>query len=158
MRKQLFILMILAFSLFADAGPSPAKPDITVTFIKGEDTFGVDASDTNLTFVCQEPNGQDSPVDKHEVAFECATNCKNTQWFYKLNPCYYPKAGYFRYIKQDGTQMQTQELSFNESRTYDVKIAIDSGAVKVESQPSLCPFSLLVLLAGLGAAAFAVKK
>jgi hypothetical protein len=122
----LFLISMFLFSLAsADVGPSPASPDIDVQLqINGIDYSGIN----QVTYHCEGSNDTDiGAVDQRLVNISCNSQgeCKNSNWFYKLNPCYY-SSGFFSYEFDNGI-MQTQMMDFTKAGKYDVFIEVDSG-------------------------------
>ncbi len=148
----LFALFCLAF---ADVGPSPAPPSITVNFIKGGAPY---TGNVQLAYNCTFQNDGDasSPVGQRVVNFACnGGTCTNGGgWFYKFNPCFYPPEGRFQYAL-DGVSGygSTGNMAFNESLLYKVEVDLDGGSVKkTTTRPGLCPLAFVTFAGALACA------
>lgn len=141
--KYALLLLLLCSAAFADVGPGPAKPDITVTFTKGGAPYSGDAT---LVFHCLENVSGSGAVGENEVAFTCSSGvCRNENWFYKFNPCFHPSRGYFMYATGGDALVRSSEVSF-EQGGWNVVIDADTGeASQSLEQRFTCPFPLMVL-------------
>ncbi len=124
---------LLAAGLFADVGPTPPKPDITVSF-----------SYRGSPYAAVEPVVYHCIADEQALrnwgstaAFACKNGaCSNNEWnFYKLSPCFYPKSGYFTYMF-NGTQMRSEGMNFNQGGSYDIRINAPTGEMASRSWSS----------------------
>ena len=156
MFKYVAALFLLFSFALADVGPSPPKPEITVTFLINGSTY---AGPVELAYVCAEQGSGSSPVDTRETAFTCENGvCRNEMWFYKFNPCYYPKSGYFRYSFAGGANHTTlTAFAFDAAGTYTVELNVDSGTGKTATSTGMCPTSVSGLVA-LGAVALLARR
>ena len=142
--RIVFCLLLLCALAFADVGPGPAKPDITVTFTKGGAPY---SGDTILVFHCLENVSGSGAVGENEVAFTCSSGvCRNENWFYKFNPCFHPEKGYFMYAAGGDALVRSSEVSFSESGR-DIVINADDGTISKGHNISLCPGSFILLAA-----------
>jgi hypothetical protein len=150
MRYMLFavVALVLASFLFADVGPAPPKPNIEVGFVKDGSPY---SGPVTLIYHCNEADESSSPVGQREVTFSCNKGtCRNDEWFYKFNPCYYPKDGYFKYKIGEGEFKQSANKNFNESGTYSTTIDADKGDFTISSKSS-CNTGLVLALVAAGA-------
>lgn len=95
MKKLLFALLLLGL-VFSDIGPAPLKPSITLHFL----LFGKPyTGPISVVYFCGNSTTKENHtniVEQTMVNFTCNKGvCTNEEWFYKLNPCFYPKKGYF---------------------------------------------------------------
>ena len=155
----IFIVLALISIASADIGPSPDAPDITIRFEEGNSTY---FAITDLAYHCSvESTNRTSPVDDREINMSCVAGlCKNDNWFYKLNPCYY-SSGYFSYL-YNGKTINTEVENFSDSRTYDYTVDVASGkytskvALPGEAYDVCCAPSFIV--AGILGLAFVMRK
>lgn len=160
--KDILALLVLASVLFADIGPPPAAPDITVMLIKGGQNY---TGPMTLIYHCEAPEmgGNDSPVADREMGLDCGNGvCRSNGWFYKFNPCYYSQGGYFTYntTGSDALIKVNGNVTFPSGGKYDFTIDMDSGSIKPsrgDGNPPACPLPALFLPALLGLALFAGK-
>lgn len=140
--KNILALLILASVLFADVGPAPVAPDITVVFLKDGNGY---AGNISLEYICDE-KGQLASWG-NTSAFSCTNGiCRNDGWsFYKLSRCYYPKYGHFEYAI-NGETKRSGTVAFEKEGNYRVTIDATTGSVKETIYSStLCPVSLIML-------------
>ena len=149
------LLLLLASPLaFADVGPSPERPTITVDILENGQTYD---GPMMLTFICSAPDASDSPVGQREMEFTCERKvCTNGAWFYKFNPCFYPVNGTFRYIltKMEGPVIASGNASFPASGDYALVLDVGTNVLSEGSgplpeppvSPSPCPFVAALLL------------
>jgi len=124
-------LMLLALPLaFADVGPGPAAPTVTVHLVRNNASFtGI----STITYHCMDSTGWNasSPVQPVPVNLSCsAGTCTNDAgWYYKFNPCFSFPEGYFSY-GIGGSEKRTDEFNvYDSSGSYDLTIDVDSGAI-----------------------------
>ena len=120
----LFCFLMLASVVHADVGPSPASPEINIQLqVNGIGYDGIDW----ITYHCEGSNDTGmGAVDQKLVNITCVSGvCKNTNWFYKLNPCFY-SSGFFSY-GLDNKTIQTEMMDFTKPGKYDGFIEIESG-------------------------------
>jgi hypothetical protein len=136
---------------FADIGPSPANPDITVTFTKGGEVFTAPLS---VVWRCNEPlygdDNENSSMGQRNVALACQMGvCTNENWYYKLNPCFDASDGYLLYKEAtESTHRKTGSISFEEgggSMTVDLDTDKVSGPSPVKPGAELCIPALILL-------------
>ncbi|MDD5337214.1 MAG: hypothetical protein PHS02_01905 [Candidatus ainarchaeum sp.] len=145
MKKLALLIIILAGAvIFADAGPSPPKPSITVNLFRSGAPY---TGQAELMFVCALENASDSPIGQREINMTCSNGkCTNQEWFYKFNPCYYPDVGYFTYrLPGENYSIPKNVFSFNESVVYEVKLDVGTGDSSVAVKGPVCPLSLAIL-------------
>lgn len=148
---------------FGNTGPStvaPYPPEVTAHMqVNGSP----DARIMKITYHCEGSNSSATGADTQRmVDLPCSEGkCSNAniQWFYKYNPCFDFRSGFFSY-ELDGKEMQTRRVDFPQrGRYYDITIESDSGIVKSAikynkdypcASAFLVPFVLL--------AAFAFKR
>ena len=127
MRLSVFIIFSMFLFSFAsaDVGPSPASAEINVQLqINGISYGGI----SQITYHCGGSNDTSmGAVDQKQINLSCnsAGVCTNSNWFYKLNPCFY-SSGFFSYEHENKT-MQTEMMNFTKPGTYDGFIEVDSG-------------------------------
>jgi len=140
--RFIFLLLVLCAVAFADVGPGPAKPDITVTFTKGGVPYGTDAT---LVFHCLENVSGEGAVGEDEITFTCSAGvCRDDYWFYKFNPCFNANRGYFTYALEGDALKNSSEFAFTETGR-DIVINADDGAVSKGQNLFLCPGSFILL-------------
>ncbi|MFH1221724.1 MAG: hypothetical protein V1492_01430 [Candidatus Micrarchaeota archaeon] len=154
MKITILVLLILVASVaFADVGPAPEKPEITVTFLKGEKSY---ISEISLVYHCLAPNEAASPVGDRNATFSCSKGvCKNSQWYYKFNPCFYPEDGYFIYTVGGVENRVNGSGRFNATGEYNVIVNMDNNEITSTTHVNCGPS--LVLLAAIGVFAFLRK-
>ena len=96
MRLLLFLLALMVSLSFADIGPGPDAPAITVTFTKGGEVYTAPIS---AVWHCNAPvignDTESGAVGQRNVDLSCQMGvCKNQYWYYKLNPCFDASDGY----------------------------------------------------------------
>ena len=125
MKKLIFLLLVFGL-LFADIGPVPEDPDITIYSIyNGE----LSPNYFELEYFCTEPTGNEgsSPVDDRYITFSCTEgDCFNQYWFYKLNPCFSGADGYFIY-QYEGEETHSETVSFNSGQSYTLYLEVTTG-------------------------------
>lgn len=132
--KKLIILLILFGFLFADIGPSPEPPSITINLMSEGNAY---SGYMEITYVCDVPSEGlpegSSPVDDRIIEFACTEGtCVNSYWFYKLNPCFSGAEGHFEYNFL-GEDMQTNTVTFEEEQTYNLYLDLDTGTISDEA-------------------------
>ena len=125
----LAVIMIFAFMgiAFADVGPPPPGPEISLSLFKNGALY---ADDATVEFVCLDLiPASDSPVGERVVNLTCVKGiCTNDQWFYKFNPCYKPASGKFRYKLNDWTEYkETGLFDFSQPGKYNIILDVDKG-------------------------------
>lgn len=149
-------LLVLAFMLsvsFADIGPGPDAPDITVTFTKGGEAFTAPLS---VVWRCNEPvygnDTEEGAVGQRNVELACQMGvCTNENWYYKLNPCFDASDGYLLY--KEATEQDYRKsgsISFPQgggSVAVDLDTDTMSGPSPLTPEPGVCIGALLVLSA-----------
>ncbi|MCX8199992.1 MAG: hypothetical protein N3G76_00820 [Candidatus Micrarchaeota archaeon] len=113
--------------VFADVGPTAPRPQITVSLVKGGNPY---TGSAEVEFVCLEEGPEsDSPVGKRVARLACNKGiCTNEDWFYKLNPCYAPGQGKFRYkLGEWETYKETGLFDFSRPGQYKVAVDVDTG-------------------------------
>lgn len=142
----LFGIVLLASFVFADLGPAPPSPDVTVKIIQNGEQY---TGPMELVYHCNEPartNGSNNIIEKRDIEFACSKGiCKNDAWLYKFNPCFYPKSGYFRYsINKNEYAVANKtlagEVGFKDGGTYKITMDLDKGVQNVESSAPCLPF------------------
>lgn len=155
--KRLVICLVavlaLAATCFADAGPGPTQPDITVRFTKNGAPY---TGEARAIFHCGEaPLEGTSPMAPREMELACSDGiCKNDRWFYKFNPCFYAKSGSINYVLGGGDAFQTTDdgIGFPEGKAYEITIESEDGRYKANESAKLCPLAIL----GFGVLGFGV--
>lgn len=160
--RAMMVLVLLVLPLcYADVGPSPAPPKVTVHL----GSNGVPAADVSeITYHCMDSEITEpaSAVEPHAITLSCsAGTCTNSGgWYYKFNPCFDFPGGYFSY-EFGGKTVRSGEVEFTDSFTsYDIAIDAESGQVKSKfgsDVPTGC-LPAAVLPALLGAAMFLSRK
>jgi hypothetical protein len=158
MKAMMVFLMLAACPLaFADIGPGPETPEITVTFTKDGDVY---TGPLSVMWRCNEPaignDTESGAVGQRIVHLSCQMGvCTNENWFYKFNPCFGADDGHIRYKTADQADYSsTGTLSFGPYGG-SLTIDIDTGQVsdvedmEPEPEPDGClPALLLPLLGG----------
>lgn len=145
-KLAVFLIAVLFAVAFADVGPAPPKPDVTVTFIeKGQPYAGIGSVVYHCIADAQAMENWGS-----EANFTCAGGvCRNDEWqFYKLSPCFYPENGYFTY-SFGGKEMRSEGMGFNQSGSYSMEIVASTGELASRSWSSgaCAPAAVLALAA-----------
>lgn len=152
--KKLLILLLVLPLMFADFGPAPPAPRVTVKLygpgIEGATPIPY-GGEMNVTYYCNASmlNLSSDLIHNwgYRVNFICANwECHNDGWgIYKFSPCYYPEHGYFNY-SINGLEMTSQDLGFADGNNYDVKVDMYTGKILSDekSQP-ICPFFALII-------------
>jgi len=146
--KKLVIALVAVLTLaaicFADAGPGPPQPEITVKFTKNGAPYTEEA---RAIFHCGEvPLEGTSPMAPRDMELTCSDGiCKNERWFYKFNPCFYAKNGSIKYILGGGDAFQTtdENIGFPEGKAYEITIGSENGGYQTNESAKLCPLSIL---------------
>ncbi|VVB98418.1 Uncharacterised protein [uncultured archaeon] len=150
MMKYALALLLISALACADVGPAPPKPEITMVLIKDGVQY---TGPVWASYNCTEAGESNSIVGERTAQFTCTNGtCTNDAWFYKFNPCYYPKSGHMEYTF-DGKlgYWSTANMAFDQGIAYRVEIDVDKQSVKkINLTPGLCPLALapsaLVLL------------
>lgn len=155
LRMALLALILVLPMAFADVGPSPAPPKVTVYLVKdGSPAAGV----SEMTYHCTagEVSETASAVEPYPINLTCSGGtCTNDNgWYYKFNPCFSFPGGYFTYVF-DGNNVQTENFSVGGCSSGCV-VTVDAPTGQIESirvseTPGICT-PALVLGALLGAA------
>ena len=126
----LFLAVMLASVAFADVGPGPAKPDITVRFMKGDEPY---VGEVTAMFRCWDTTEESEGImGETDVKLSCnAGVCNNEQWFYKFNPCFYPETGEIIYEVGGNGYTTGGVVSFPNPNKYEVTLDVDSGEALV---------------------------
>ncbi len=128
--KKLFLLLLLVGFLFADIGPSPIAPSITVNISENGEPYL--SNEFTLTYVCAIPpdGDEDSTMGSRKVILLCEEGiCSNYgAWFYKFNPCFSNAEGYFKY-EFKGKNYETAKFSIN-SKTNWFELELTTGKLK----------------------------
>lgn len=144
-RTQVAFCLILLVSLsFADVGPGPTRPDITVRFVQNGEPF---AGEMDAMFRCWHGNASGEGImDQTDVDLVCENGiCKPEGWFYKFNPCFYPEQGEVIFSPSEGVIKTTGGVvSFPEGKTYNVEIDVDSAETVTEESGPACPTALIM--------------
>ncbi len=145
------VLFLAALPLaFADVGPSPQAPKVTVHLVKNNAPV---TTVSEIIYHClgsTEENAS-SPVAPAPIKLECtAGTCTNEGgWYYKFNPCFSFPGGYISYDLGQG-EVKTRDFSFNQTyQNYDMTIDAESGNITSTSSftpPSGCLPAFLLLL------------
>jgi len=158
MRMAVMAFLLAVPLAFADIGPGPEIPDITVTLMEsGQPAGGVES----ITFHCMGvESAEPGSVNPYPVDFPCSGGvCTNSgAWYYKFNPCFMFEEGYFSYM-YNGKQIRSE--SFNASTPGRNNMVIDAPTGQISTggvQPGpggLCGLGMVALPAALlGAVAF----
>jgi len=148
-------LVLLVFGvgvIFADIGPGPATPDITIRFMDNGTPY---EGEISAIFHCSEPAiSGSSPLADRDIELVCDKGvCHNDNWFYKFNPCFYPKTGRVMYGVGGDAIIPSEGMAFTEGKAYEVKVDVGTGKVSQDSGLKICPFGMLLLGAGFFAVA-----
>jgi len=160
MRNTLVMLALCAIfaATFADIGPGPEKPAISV-YLKQNNTPYAGLS--SITFVCTEPivgNNTELPIGDRTRDLACSGGtCTNEAWFYKFNPCFYG-TGYFTFKSpKTGQDVKTEDMNFSKAGDYTVEVDVDTGKKGMSGQTS-CTTSAIIALALLSVLGFAARR
>ncbi|MEM3364237.1 MAG: hypothetical protein QXS93_01875 [Candidatus Micrarchaeia archaeon] len=130
MKKALTVAVVALAILgivFADIGPSPQAPEISVSLLKGGVSYSGEAV---VEFVCLDAGpADDSPVGERVIQLRCNKgSCTNEMWFYKLNPCYTPGKGKFRYKLEGWDEYkETGLFDFSKPGKYIIMLDAETG-------------------------------
>lgn len=145
--KKLLLMLLLLGLVFSDIGPAPAKPSITLHFL----LFGKEyTGPISVVYFCGNSTREESsanPVEQTMVNFTCHKGvCTNEDWFYKLNPCFYPKSGHFeiRMGDSDAIIRVDQKKPIDKGGSYEFTIDLNEQSIK---EYKYCAFSSLLILA-----------
>lgn len=144
MRSMLIFLISLSLFSFvwADIGPSPTSPSITV-FLNGSSASQI----KEIVYNCNVSKRDSSTniMDIRTVKFNCTNNvCQNTNWFYKLNPCF-SSAGFFSY-NINGKTMKTKQMNFSSGKRYDIYLNTDSGKTHIQRPGTSSTLCMIVFV------------
>ncbi|MBU0532047.1 hypothetical protein KKB44_00990 [Candidatus Micrarchaeota archaeon] len=141
------IFLLLGTLVFADIGPSPSQPPLTVIFTQNSQVYD---GPITLLYHCSLPVLPNSggPMSDREVNMSCSQGvCTNDFWFYKFNPCFDNGEGYFSYQTSNQQFRSTNPISFNDSGAL-VTIDIDDAYATTSPQeppPGIPCLSFLLL-------------
>ena len=130
MKKTFVLLALCLFAApfaFADVGPGPDPPQITVNLVANHQPYTGSAT---ATFLCSDVNSSDnaitSPVAPHNVELSCANGkCVNDGWYYKFNPCFYSKGKIS--VQAEGKTTVSPEYSFESPGSYILYADVAGG-------------------------------
>jgi hypothetical protein len=149
------LIFLISFT-YADVGPGPTKPDITIWMQENGSTH---TEIDQITYHC---NGTDNrgtgAVEISAIDFTCVKGaCKNNNWYYKFNPCFY-SSGYIGYTV-NGESKKSEWIDFSEAKQYTYNLDVVTGKfMAIEPEPAcLGGFILPGLLVG-AVCAFRVRK
>jgi len=127
---RLFCILCLTIPLaFADVGPAPPAPQVTVYIVQNGQP---ETSVTSITYNCLGAETQKTgAVEPTPMTLDCSNGtCTNSNWYYKLNPCYYFPWGHFSY-EFNGKTIKTENMSFDEMyKFYTIVIDAPSGDIR----------------------------
>lgn len=154
MKTLLAISALLIFSslVFADIGPGPAKPVISIKVFGGQQPYN---GYLEMVFHCNEPGEEaDNTIGEREVTLSCSNGaCTNDQWFYKFNPCFSDSGGYLKYKTSENQNYRTTTTFSYETAGVDGELDIKSGLFQVSSsEPGSCAAGgamMILLLLGI---------
>lgn len=146
-----FFLLAIAFAMlaapvFADVGPGPASPTLSIVLYQNGERF---AGDANATYLCSlaktrgPPSGAVAPGD---MPLNCSGGvCVIGNWYYKFNPCF-ASAGMVQVTTANGTSV-SREFTMATGGNYGFDMDVDTGRVTNFSQAGqdLCGSSGFVL-------------
>lgn len=128
MKRVVLLLMVFGF-LFADIGPAPEMPHITVNLMADGQPY---SGYFELSYFCTESTVEaegSNAFDERYIDFACTEGtCVNTEWYYKLNPCFSGANGHFIY-EYLGEGMNSDPVSFEQEKTYELYLDLPTGAV-----------------------------
>lgn len=162
--KKFLIGLLLFAAVFADLGPGPSPPDITLNLIKAGSPY---TGNVTVTFLCKGANSSEprGAVEPYNVELSCTKGkCVAGNWYYKFNPCFYGNGSFE--IESEGRKVVTDEVSFEkEGGTYDFTVDVETGNINETgnmnsssySQIPNCPSSFILLSIPALAAFFARK-
>lgn len=153
--KAILFVFVLIFSsiVFADIGPSPDPPEITVMFIEQDAPY---LGSMELRYRCNiPPDADNGPMGDREVDFSCNNGvCKNAGWFYKLNPCFDNNQGYLAYKKPGETEYQKTDILAFSGNDDMIEINLDSNEVTLipgeDKEPACCLSMGIIAFIGCG--------
>ncbi|MCI0503988.1 hypothetical protein L0Y65_04720 [Candidatus Micrarchaeota archaeon] len=153
--RMAFLLLVMAVPLaFADVGPAPSPPRVTVRLMDG----GQPASGISLiTYHCMGvDDAEPGSVNPYPVDFPCSSGvCSNSgDWYYKFNPCFKFPEGHFTY-QYAGKEVRTEAVGDNKSYdNYDITVDAPTGQVSGNTGSSCNLAGAILPLVLLGTAAF----
>ncbi len=144
----LLALLLAVQPAFADVGPAPPAPDVTVHLVaNGAPEYSVQ----NVTYHClgSTLTNVSNAVEPYPVDLQCvAGTCTNEgAWYYKFNPCYNFPAGYFSYVYKGG-EVRTATVNISgDYGAYDITVDAPTGQVVGSggSQGSACGLAVFIL-------------
>jgi hypothetical protein len=142
------MLFLAALPLaFADVGPSPQAPRVTIHLVKNNAPL---TTVSEITYHCLGSTGENasSPVAPAPMKLECAAGeCTNENgWYYKFNPCFAFPGGYISYDLGQG-EARTSNFTISQTQqSYDMTIDVESGSITSTTPPSGCLPAFLLLL------------
>ncbi len=154
MAKTVFLLLLLFGVLFADIGPSPEPPQVSIQLTEAGNPY---SGSISISYVCSVPNenSDTGPMGQRAIELSCSNGiCTNEGWFYKLNPCFSGSQGYFSYEwKEDN--MSTDDFALQSSNEYGFELELSDASLasrppkKKEAGFCLAPGLLAIFLLGL---------
>ena len=160
MFKHTLIALVLVFGAlasfcFADIGPSPTPPGVTVYLVKDGAPF---TNITTITYHCMGQNSTDEgSVTKVLTNLDCNNGtCIIKGWFYKFNPCFHFPSGFFSY-DYEGKTMNSDSFNNTENAAkYEFTLDVSTGHLtklnkstppnpQPTPQPSLCGSAAIIL-------------
>lgn len=153
-------LLFAALSIplvFADAGPGPAVPKVTIHMMDG----GKPAeSVTEVTYHCMGvESAETGAVNPYPVGLQCTKGvCTNDGgWYYKFNPCFNFPEGHLTY-EYNGKQVRTENVGSNKSyENHDITVDAPTGQISGNVNTT-CNLTGFVLAAVLGASLMLSRK
>jgi hypothetical protein len=142
------VALLFAVSLaFADIGPGPSKPGITIWM---QENGATHTEIDEITYHCNGTDNQgNGSVEISTLNIPCVKGaCRNSDWYYKFNPCFY-SSGYFSY-NLSGQEKKSEWIDFLDSKKYEYSLDMSTGKFKeIEQEPAcLGGFILPGLLVG----------
>lgn len=128
-----FVVVVLMFCVpfaFADVGPSPSPPQVTVHLVNAG---APETSISEITYHCMNTTDTDasSAVDPYPIRLSCSGgNCTNAgSWYYKFNPCFDFPDGYFSY-DFGGKSVRSEQLNMSGGlKNYDITVDAPTGQI-----------------------------
>lgn len=152
MRAIVFVLVLALFGMaYADVGPSPAAPSITLRVLEnGEPYTGY----VEVTYICSEELPPDVEPDDDlfgiYMPLECEDGvCTNYDWYYKLNDCFY-SSGVFE-MKNGGETKSSIEVDLTSPGDYEFSFDVETDVFltlkhEPKQQINICCGSFLMLV------------
>jgi len=145
------VLLLLLNISFADVGPSPDAPSITLRVLENGEPY---AGHVEVRYICTKELPPDVEPDDDlfgiYMPLECEDGvCTNPVWFYKLNECFY-SSGVFE-MKDGGGTKSSIEVDLTSPGNYEFSFDVETGVFltlkrEPKQQVDVCCGSFLIFV------------